>query len=359
MSRRDGIHPVVPCTGFGRGTGAPGDDDDAAPRRTVRQATQASGHGPTILAPEAQRFRVAGAIGGTGGRIILEPSPRATAAAVCIAALRLHARAPGTVMLVLPWDHAIEDGARLGPALTQAAAAAEAGGIVAFGLGGGRPARARDCIAPDRAAAGPDPAAIARFVEAPDPADAARGVAQGWLWYAGACLLRADRAIEAFRRHAPEVLEPCRRAMAAATHDPDFVRPDPAAYAAAAPISVERAVLAPAGGLVLALPAEDGQGATAAAEDRDPALGAAAPGSEGHAAPPCLPVEDGGVRLLGLGLDTLVAVANRGAVPPRPVSAPGEQSTAQAPVRRAPCGRRLKLRRTPGTAGAPRQGGQA
>jgi mannose-1-phosphate guanylyltransferase/mannose-6-phosphate isomerase len=59
--------------------------------------------------------------------ILIEPSARNTAAAICAAALALETRAPGALMLVAPSDHVITDASRFRAAVRAAAPAAEAG----------------------------------------------------------------------------------------------------------------------------------------------------------------------------------------------------------------------------------------
>ena len=71
--------------------------------------------------------------------ILIEPSAKNTAAAICAAALALEARAPGALMLVAPSDHVIPDAARFRDAVQAAAPAASAGQLVTFGIRPDRP----------------------------------------------------------------------------------------------------------------------------------------------------------------------------------------------------------------------------
>ena len=66
--------------------------------------------------------------------ILIEPSSKNTAAAICAAALALEARAPGALMLVAPSDHVIPDAPRFRDAVQAAAPAASAGQLVTFGI---------------------------------------------------------------------------------------------------------------------------------------------------------------------------------------------------------------------------------
>jgi mannose-1-phosphate guanylyltransferase / mannose-6-phosphate isomerase len=71
--------------------------------------------------------------------ILIEPSAKNTAAAICAAALALEARAPGALMLVAPSDHVIPDAARFREAVLAAAPAASTGQLVTFGIRPDRP----------------------------------------------------------------------------------------------------------------------------------------------------------------------------------------------------------------------------
>src|SRR6056297_519208 len=71
--------------------------------------------------------------------ILIEPSARNTAAAICAAALALEARNPGALMLVAPSDHVIPDADRFRDAVQAAVPTASAGQLVTFGI---RPDRA-------------------------------------------------------------------------------------------------------------------------------------------------------------------------------------------------------------------------
>ena len=59
--------------------------------------------------------------------ILIEPTAKNTAAAVCAAALALEAREPGALMLVAPSDHVIPDAERFQAAVQAVAPTAQAG----------------------------------------------------------------------------------------------------------------------------------------------------------------------------------------------------------------------------------------
>ncbi len=136
--------------------------------------------------------------------ILVEPSPRNTAPAAAWTAwevARRHAGDDPATICVLPSDHAIADEEAFRVALTIAATAAEAGGLVTIGIRPDRPETGFGYIEP---AAGTEPVrGVRRFVEKPDRATAERLIAEGCLWNAGMFCWRADRCQAAVRAFLP------------------------------------------------------------------------------------------------------------------------------------------------------------
>jgi mannose-1-phosphate guanylyltransferase/mannose-6-phosphate isomerase len=204
---------------------------------------------PLVVANEEHRFIIAEQlreIGVTPAALMLEPVGRNTAPAACIAALRLAVADPDAVMLVMPSDHAIADTDAFRAATGRAAASARAGHLATFG------------IAPERAETGfgyiargqpvGDPAsgafAVAGFVEKPDAATAERYVASGdYFWNSGIFLFPAALYLAEIARLCPEMLAACKKALAGACVDSDFVRLDKAAFSACPADSIDYAVM--------------------------------------------------------------------------------------------------------------------
>jgi mannose-1-phosphate guanylyltransferase / mannose-6-phosphate isomerase len=63
------------------------------------------------------------------------------------------------------------------------------------------------------------------------------------LWNAGIFLCRADILLQALQQHAPDILNPCQQAMAGATHDQAFIRPEPQAFNTCRAESIDFAVM--------------------------------------------------------------------------------------------------------------------
>jgi len=97
---------------------------------------------PTLVTASDFRFVVLeqlAAIEIPPAEVLIEPSAKNTAAAICAAALALDARAPNALMLVSPSDHVIPDPALFRDAITAAAPAAKDGQLVTFGIRPDRP----------------------------------------------------------------------------------------------------------------------------------------------------------------------------------------------------------------------------
>lgn len=165
--------------------------------------------------------------------IILEPVARSTAPAA--AALVAAGVDPETCLLLAPSDHVVRDTGAFHRTVGIAREAALDGTLVTFGITSDRPETGYGYRRFDKAATTgglPDGAyRVERFIEKPDAAAAAALLAAGGaLWNSGMFLFRADALIEEFERLAPAMLDACRRAVAGATQDLDFLRLDGVAF---------------------------------------------------------------------------------------------------------------------------------
>jgi mannose-1-phosphate guanylyltransferase len=154
--------------------------------------------------------------------VLAEPCGRDTAPCVGWVAWRLARSAPGSVMVVLPADHLIPDGAALRAALAAAAATASArGGLVTLAV---RPTRAEtgfgylELAEVVGAAAGRAVHAVRRFVEKPPRERAEEFVKAGsYRWNSGMFAWTVEAIEGAIREHLPELAGALDRLMDAAS----------------------------------------------------------------------------------------------------------------------------------------------
>jgi mannose-1-phosphate guanylyltransferase / mannose-6-phosphate isomerase len=210
----------------------------------LRVRELAEGGAPLVVANEKHRFMVAEQmqeLDCTPEALILEPMARNTAPAIAAAAFRAMAGGEDPLLLVLPSDHVIADEAGFRAAVREAAAAAEAGALVTFGIVPTGPETGYGYI---KAAAGEGVRAVERFVEKPDQATAEAYVASGeYAWNSGMFLFRASRYLEELKRFQPAMHAACEAAVKAAVVDSDFLRLDAEAFAESPSDSIDYAVM--------------------------------------------------------------------------------------------------------------------
>jgi mannose-1-phosphate guanylyltransferase/mannose-6-phosphate isomerase len=331
------IHPVLLCGGSGTRlwplsrksfpkqfsalTG-----DESLFQASARRFLAADFGAPIVVSGSDFRFIVTeqlGMIGVVPQSVLIEPEGRNTAAAVLAAALALDSAVPGALMLVAPSDHVIPDPARFRAAVVNAAPVAVSGQLVTFG------------IKPDRAETGygwlemthpstdfaPVAQPLKRFVEKPDSSVAAQMLADGrHLWNAGIFLMTTTDLIAAFARHAPEILDGVRQAIAGAETDLGFTRLAPGPWKGLPDISIDYAVMEKAANLSVVPYGgiwSDLGGWEAVWRDSGPDASGVV--THGHAmAIDCtdtlLRSEADSLRLIGIGLDNIVAIAMPDAV---------------------------------------------
>ncbi|HTN66968.1 MAG TPA: mannose-1-phosphate guanylyltransferase/mannose-6-phosphate isomerase [Burkholderiaceae bacterium] len=194
------------------------------------------------VAAEEHRFLVSEAMQAAKieGRIILEPAGRNTAPAMALAALKA---APQDLLLFCPSDHHIPDAQAFAAMVQTGRQTAQQGAIVTFGVVPSFPSTAYGYVE-QGAANGDGSFTVQRFIEKPAADKAQALILQGKvLWNAGIFLAQADTLLAALEEYAADILQSCRQAMAQATHDQQFIRPQPEAFAACRADSIDYAVL--------------------------------------------------------------------------------------------------------------------
>ena len=255
------IHPVLLCGGSG--TRLWPLSRKSHPKQFVKllgeeslfqsSARRLSGAGfaaPSVVTGSDFRFMVVEQLAGVEiapQQILIEPSARNTAAAICAAAVALDAKNGDSLMLVAPSDHVIPDAEGFRKTVEAAAPTALAGQIVTFGI---RPDRAETGYgwlelttkASEGSAAAPQ--SLGSFVEKPDAQTAETLLAGGMhLWNAGIFLFSTSTILKALAAYAPETLECVRSAYAAAETDLGFTRLAAESWSELEDISIDYAVM--------------------------------------------------------------------------------------------------------------------
>ncbi|UWQ61096.1 mannose-1-phosphate guanylyltransferase/mannose-6-phosphate isomerase (plasmid) [Leisingera caerulea] len=278
---------------------------------------------PVFVTNEDFRFLVeeqAAALGLLDGRIILEPAMRNTAPAVLTAALTLKDQ-PGALMLVAPSDHMIRDTDGFLASVAVAAKAAQEGALVTFGVAPDRPETGFGYLKLAEPAAAGQAVALSGFLEKPDRQTAAGLLEQdNVLWNAGMFLFRVCDILEAYKLHAPHMLALCDAALAQGEEDLGFFRLGAGPYEEIGAVSIDDAIISKAENVVAVPLASDWSdlgswdSLHAVSADGPDRLSEAGPVTAISCENTLLRSEEDNIRLVGLGLKNIVAVAMRDAV---------------------------------------------
>lgn len=255
------IHPVLLCGGSG--TRLWPLSRKSHPKQFVKliggeslfqlSARRLSGAGfaaPSVVTGSDFRFLVVeqlAAIKIAPKNILIEPSARNTAAAICAAAMALDATNGESLMLVAPSDHVIPDAKGFRTTVEAAVQAANQAQIVTFGI---RPGRAETGYGWLELKTKPsdDFAPIAQplssFVEKPN-SESAEALLKGGmhLWNAGIFLVSTSTILNAFEEYAPKTLTEVRNAFNAAELDLGFTRLAAEPWSRLEKISIDYAVM--------------------------------------------------------------------------------------------------------------------
>jgi mannose-1-phosphate guanylyltransferase/mannose-6-phosphate isomerase len=176
---------------------------------------------------------------------LLEPAGRNTAPAVVLAALhaREHAGADAT-LLILPADHLIRDLDAFEADARRAAALAQDGWLVTFGIRPTHPETGFGYIRMGAAVEGREGRAVAAFVEKPNMQTAESYVASGeYVWNSGMFCFRADVLLDVAAKTCPDVLAAAQACHAQATSHESPVEFARDAFLAQPDISIDYAIM--------------------------------------------------------------------------------------------------------------------
>lgn len=197
------------------------------------------------------------AAGHTPGRIILEPCARNTAPVTAIAALDMLERDPEGIILLLPADHHIADPAGFWDCVGKGVDAAKSGQIVTFGIQPTRPETGYGYI--QAGAAQGETVSVKRFVEKPDISTANGYLASGdYFWNAGIFLFSAKTMVDAFKAHAPDILDSCKATLSKSENKVESLYLDAASFADVRSESIDYAIMEQAENITMVAPVDVG-----------------------------------------------------------------------------------------------------
>lgn len=175
-----------------------------------------------------------------GAAIIVEPAAKNTAAAIALAALGLPDEA---VMLVCPSDHHIADPKAFAYAAQSAAATAEQGWLVSFGIEATAPETGFGYLKKG-GPIGKSGYRVDWFVEKPDLGRAKAMLEEGgYSWNGGIFAFRVKDYLAELEEHRPDILAAVRASFDGAKQDGNRIYPDAAAFSAINGESVDYAVM--------------------------------------------------------------------------------------------------------------------
>jgi mannose-1-phosphate guanylyltransferase/mannose-6-phosphate isomerase len=203
---------------------------------------------PIIVGNEEHRFILAEqlrAAGITPQTLLLEPEGRNTAPAVALAAQAALAEDEQAILYCLPSDHWIGNEEELARCLDVALDAAQHDYAVAFGVRATSPHTGYGYLrAGEPIGHVPGAFAIRTFHEKPDAKTAESWVKEGgWFWNSGMFVFRARHILEEIAAFVPEIPPLAAKAMAGASHDGNFLRPERTAFLAMPSLSIDIAVM--------------------------------------------------------------------------------------------------------------------
>ena len=253
-------------------------------------------------------------------QVLIEPEGRNTGPAVLTAALKLEDQ-PDAVMVVAASDHVIGDEDAFRSAVLAGAEVAKTGQLVCIGINPTRAETGYGYLELTGTPAEATPVPVASFHEKPCQEKADAFLASGkYLWNASIFIFRVRDILAAFKAHCPDVMEPCRAALAEGTEDLNFFRLGAAAYGAAKDISLDYAVMEHADNIT-AIPYGGGwsdlgswDALWSELQPDENGIVTTGPATAVACENTFLRAEEGNQHLVGLGLKNVVAVAMRDAV---------------------------------------------
>ncbi|KAB0683022.1 mannose-1-phosphate guanylyltransferase/mannose-6-phosphate isomerase [Aureimonas leprariae] len=221
------------------------DGGESTFQATVRRVSGEGFDRPVVITNQDFRFICAEQLAqvGVDADIVLEPERKDSAPAVAVGAVIASARREDALCLALAADHLIGDAEAFRADCQTIGELAAKGHIMTLGIRPTEPSTEYGYIRPGAERLGENAFRLDRFVEKPDRATAEGYVAEGYVWNSGNFAFAARVMLDELTRFAPAVVEAARASVAGAVRDLDFIRLDPASFAASPKISIDYAVM--------------------------------------------------------------------------------------------------------------------
>lgn len=221
--------------------------DSSLLQQTVRRASSTFSRAPILVGNESHRFMVAEQCRTEHvepAAILLEPLGRSTAPAIAVAAWHSLSVDDDALLVVLPSDHLLDDLAGFQESMHKAAAAANQGYLVAFGVQPAYPEPGYGYLEAGARIADSDVSHVTRFVEKPD-VDSAKELLKNaqCFWNSGMFVFRASEYLNALKNEQPEIYRLSRSALDRGHADLDFFRLDGDSYSKMPSVSVDYAIM--------------------------------------------------------------------------------------------------------------------
>lgn len=217
-------------------------------QQTVARLSGLKHTAPVLICNEEHRFIAAEQmrIGGFAhSGIILEPVGRNTAPAIALAALQAvnnAAEGEDPILLVLAADHVIQNITAFESAVQNALPFAESNQLVTFGIVPTAPQTGYGYIRLGEQSG--NAFTVSEFVEKPNLATAQEYLSSGnYYWNSGMFLFKASRYLEELAKFSPEILDVCKKSIAAPEQDLEFIRVNKAIFETCPDDSVDYAVM--------------------------------------------------------------------------------------------------------------------
>ena len=201
---------------------------------------------PLIICNEEHRFLAAEQLRQINKKsigIILEPFGKNTAPAVAFAALNLLKNKKDCTLLVLSADHHINDIKAFHRAIQIAEPLAENGKLVTFGVLPTKPETGYGYIEADLSKK-TEHYAIKSFTEKPNLKNAQVYLDNGnYFWNSGMFMFKASTYLDELRKFEPEIFSACKKSLAKARNDSDFIHIDGNEFKSCPNKSIDYAVM--------------------------------------------------------------------------------------------------------------------